>query len=127
MDNLRKLLEKLKTIGFLERIFGWGAVRSLLIDAYADIQRLLAGEENLQQNLNKSEQVLSAEKTNNKEAVQRFSQEKEIFQDKISKLEEKNAAFFQRGLELKQKSENLETELQQLREENACVLFPLIS
>ncbi|MBS1687362.1 MAG: hypothetical protein JSS96_01455 [Bacteroidetes bacterium] len=48
-DNLRSLFDKLKTINFWQRLFGWKQVKSLLIDAYGDLQRLLAAYSTLKE------------------------------------------------------------------------------
>lgn len=46
-DNLKKLIDRLKTIGFLERLFSWRKVRELLIDAVADLQKITGNADNL--------------------------------------------------------------------------------
>ncbi|HEY5822993.1 MAG TPA: hypothetical protein VIT44_01425, partial [Cyclobacteriaceae bacterium] len=46
-DHIKRLFESLKGIGFLERLFGWGKVKTQLIDASADLQRLISSNENL--------------------------------------------------------------------------------
>lgn len=47
IDNLKKLIEALKTIGFWKRLFGWKAIREKLVDAVADMQKLISNAENL--------------------------------------------------------------------------------
>src|SRR6185312_12369075 len=46
IDNLRRLLESVRSIGFWGRLFGWKRVKDQLIDATADLERLLANFEN---------------------------------------------------------------------------------
>jgi hypothetical protein len=46
IDNLRKLLENVRTIGFWRRMFAWQRVKDQLISATADLERLLANYEN---------------------------------------------------------------------------------
>jgi hypothetical protein len=46
-DNLKKLIDRLKTIGFLERLFSWRKVRELLIDAVSDLQKITGNADNL--------------------------------------------------------------------------------
>lgn len=41
IDNLKKLLEQLKSIGFFRRLFSWGSIKQLLVDAAADLQKLI--------------------------------------------------------------------------------------
>src|SRR5437867_494193 len=49
IDNLKKLIEKIRTIGFFERLFGWGKIKEHLIDAVADLQKIITNSENLQE------------------------------------------------------------------------------
>ena len=39
-DNLKRLFDRLKSIGFWGRIFGWKSIRNLMIDAAGDLQKL---------------------------------------------------------------------------------------
>ena len=135
MDNLRRLLEKLKTIGFVERLFGWGKIKTQLIDANGDLQRIAPSLENARAENGKIENQLSIEKNNIKnfqestnqlkvdnanlkDANLRLAQEKEDFQKKIASLDKENENFFRRGTELKQKNETLEAQIQELRADN---------
>lgn len=47
IDNLKKLIEQLKSIGFFKRLFGWGSIKQLLVDAAADLQKLITTSDNL--------------------------------------------------------------------------------
>lgn len=47
IDNLKQLIEKLKAIGFWERLFGWKSIKNLLVDASGDVQKLVSNNENL--------------------------------------------------------------------------------
>ncbi len=58
-DNLKRLLDNLKTLGFWSRIFRWSKIKNQLIDASADIQKLLTNNENLQSQSLTSEQSIS--------------------------------------------------------------------
>ncbi len=49
IDNLRRFLDKIKTIGFWERLFSWGVVKQQLVDAAADLQKLITNLENLKE------------------------------------------------------------------------------
>ena len=45
LDNLKKFFESIKTIGLLDRIFGWKKIRHQLVDASADLQKLFSNVE----------------------------------------------------------------------------------
>jgi cell division protein FtsB len=47
IDNLRRLIENIKTIGFWSRLFSWAKMKNQLVDASADIQKLLTNNEYL--------------------------------------------------------------------------------
>lgn len=46
-DNLRLFFEKIKSIGFLKRLFGWRKIRALSYDAYEEFNSLLQNINNL--------------------------------------------------------------------------------
>jgi hypothetical protein len=48
IDNLKKLLDRIKLIGFWDRLFSWGTVREQLVDATADVQKLVSNADSLQ-------------------------------------------------------------------------------
>lgn len=39
LSNLRSLIEKLKSITFFQRIFGWGSIRNLFVDAFSEFEK----------------------------------------------------------------------------------------
>ena len=49
IDGLRSFLDRIRNIGFWERIFSWGSVKSQLMDAAADIQKLVSTSAMLQE------------------------------------------------------------------------------
>jgi hypothetical protein len=50
MNILKQLLQKVNSIGFWQRIFGWSSVKGLLVDAMAELQSLVdSSEENRKQ------------------------------------------------------------------------------
>jgi hypothetical protein len=51
LDNLKRLIESIKTIGFWGRLFGWRRIRNQLVDAAADLQKLVSNTDNLTTNL----------------------------------------------------------------------------
>jgi len=134
IEYLRRLLEKLKTLSWWDRVFRWGRVKSMLVDANGDLQRItpsldavraaaikaesqLEVERNETRNLREALHQAKVEVSALRETSQRVMQEKEENQKKIAGLEEKNESFMRRGLELKQQNENLELQNQQLRME----------
>jgi hypothetical protein len=59
IDNLKRLIESIKTIGLFQRIFTWNKIRQQLIDGVADIQKM----ESAIEHLNLHNQKLSNEAT----------------------------------------------------------------
>lgn len=41
IDNLKLFVEKIKNIGFIERLFSWSKVKTKLIDAVSDLQKII--------------------------------------------------------------------------------------
>ena len=62
MESLRRLFERLKTISLWDRLFRWGAMKSLLIDAMGDFQRILPTLENLREAKTRTETQLEVER-----------------------------------------------------------------
>lgn len=126
-DSIKKLVNELKTLTFWDRIFKWGSVRATLVDASADLQRILMGYEGM----SKLKHELDLEKNRSasfQESVEELkflrSEKDSLLKDKAS-LESKNENFLKRGTELsnelsasKQKNEAYENELKSLRNEN---------
>lgn len=113
-NNLKVLFDSLKSLGFFGRLFGWGKVKNQLIDASADIQRLVSSIE-----------TLKIENAKLENSIGRLSEDKAHFQKEIGVLNEKNETYLRRGTELRdevtslrQKIEALEQESRRLREEN---------
>lgn len=134
LESLRRLFDRLKSIGLWDRVFHWAEIKSLLIDAVGDAQRMAPTLESLREARNRSETQLEIERnelknlreavqqarleaSQLKDAVQRLSTEKEELQKRIAGLEEKNEGYLRRGIELKQQTENQEVQLQALRTE----------
>ncbi len=135
LEYLRRLLDKLKTISFWDRCLRWGQVKTMLVDANGDLQRIAPSLESLRaagvkaesqldvernetKNLRESLQFTKVENVGLRDNHQRFLQEKEEFQKRIASLDEKNENYFRRGTELKQQNEILESQIQLLRTEN---------
>ncbi|HMV08022.1 MAG TPA: hypothetical protein PK325_05260 [Cyclobacteriaceae bacterium] len=126
-DSIKRLVNELKTLTFWDRIFKWGTVRATLVDASADLQRMINGYESQSQ----LRHELELEKNRNKtiqeslEELKFLRTEKEsLMKDKVS-LESRNDNYLKRGTELsnevsalRQKIESYENELKSLRNEN---------
>ena len=61
-DYLKRLFEKLSSVSLIERIFGWGKIKSQLIEANGDLQRLVANVERFKSDNSKLENAISFEK-----------------------------------------------------------------
>lgn len=126
-DSIKRLVNELKTLTFWDRIFKWGTVRATLVDASADLQRMISGYESQSQ----LRHELELEKNRNKSVQESLEElkflrtEKEsLMKDKAS-LESKNEIYLKRGTELsnevsalRSKIEAYENELKGLRNEN---------
>jgi len=123
LESLRRLLERLKTIGLWDRLFRWGQVKSMLVDANGDLQRISPSYESLRNIAQKAETQLELEQAETRNLRQNNEQTKvELLslreaQKKMAGLEEKNELYYRRGIELKQEKENLEIQIQSLRGE----------
>ena len=51
IDNLKKLLDQLNSIGFIQRVFGWRKIRELLMEANADLQKLTLNSDGLMERI----------------------------------------------------------------------------
>lgn len=127
MDNIKKLFNDLRTFTFWDRLFRWYKIKSLLIDASVDLQKLIHGFESLR----KVNHDLDIEKNKNSSLetslidLRILRSEKEALLKEKTTLESKNESYYRRGTELasevngyKQKFELIENELKQVREEN---------
>ncbi len=127
LDNIKKLFNDLKSFTFWDRLFRWNSIRTLLIDASADLQKLVMGLDSL----SKVNHELEIEKNKNKSMeasmgdLKFLRSEKDALLTEKTSLESKNENYLKRGTELsaeliglKQKLELRENELTNLREEN---------
>ncbi len=126
LDNIKKLFNDLKYFTFWDRLFRWNAVRTLLIDASGDLQKLIMGFDSL----SRVNHELEIEKNKNKSLeasltdLKILRSERDSLSTEKTSLESKNDNFLKRGTELsnelsglKQKLESRENELVYLREE----------
>ena len=56
-DNLQRLFDNIKTIGFWGRVFSWNKIKNQLIDASGELQKLLANIEHLKNRASSLEQI----------------------------------------------------------------------
>ncbi|MFC0775477.1 hypothetical protein [Terrimonas alba] len=59
LDNLKRLIESVKTISFWGRLFGWRKIRTQLVDASADLQKLISNTDNLEADIYKLESTVN--------------------------------------------------------------------
>lgn len=143
LDNTRRLFDSLKSIGWLGRLFGWGRIKSQLIEANGELQKLSATAAALKAEATRLENNLTVEKAalkNAQDGFNRVSTELEVFKntqyhqvEKLKELQDKNVTletlnnqYLKRGQELandlnglKQKLETLDKNLQEIKEENS--------
>jgi ElaB/YqjD/DUF883 family membrane-anchored ribosome-binding protein len=106
-NNLKMLFDNLKSMGFWARLFGWGKIKTLLIDASADLQKLISSIETLRSENSKLENSIS-----------RLSEDKAHFQKELGTLKEKNDNYLKRGTELSNELAVMREKVEMLRDEN---------
>jgi hypothetical protein len=137
-DRIKKLFESLKELNFFNRIFSWGKVRNQLVDAAADLQKMISRVEE-SSHVNSS---LSIEQTANKnltDSVSRLNTEVQVLKESNKQIEslqrdltttvEQNKLYLKRGTELnnevavlREKLESTERELQRSVQQNTQLL-----
>src|SRR5258708_25667330 len=137
-DQIKKLFESLKEINFFGRLFGWGKIKNQLIDASADLQKMISRVEESAQSGN----ALSLERTTNKnltESVGRLNTEVQVLKESNKQIEllqkelttalEQNKLYFKRGTELsndvavlRERLESTERELQKNIQQNTQLI-----
>ena len=126
-DSIKNLLDTLNIFSFWDRLLRWSKIKLLLVDASADLQKLIHGHETIRDL--KHELALEKNKTKSYEdslsdlKILRADRER-LLTEKTS-LESKNDSYLKRGTELsteltnaRQKLEMLESELKKITEEN---------
>ena len=93
IDNLKKLIESIRNISLLQRLFSWGKVRQQIIDGVSDIQKMESGIDYLSKQNETLTTELNTVDVNLKAAqdiVSRYDGEKEklnyIIEEKANKL-----------------------------------------
>ncbi len=138
-DALRRMFESLTNVGLWDRIFGWGKIKSLLVNANGELQRLLSKSESLKSDNSKLENMLALEKgatsnlqqSNSRLEIENASlkaandllvKEKEERIKEISKLEETNKNYFKRGTDLANEVAVLKNNLERSEQESKKLL-----
>jgi hypothetical protein len=143
LDRTRRLFDNLKSMGWWSRLFGWGQIKSQLIEVNGELQKLSATANAIKTENTRLENSLSMEKValkNAQDGFNRVSTELEVFKnsqhhqtEKLKELQDKNVTletlnnqYLKRGQELanelnglKQKLETIDKNLQELKEENS--------
>lgn len=143
LDNTRRLFDTLKSLSLWSRLFGWGQIKSQLVEANGELQKLSATANAIKAENTRLENTLSVEKValkNVQDGFNRVSTELEVIKtsqqhqtEKINELQEKNTtlqatnvqylnAGRERANELaaaRQKIESLEKEVREVKDDNA--------
>lgn len=146
IDNLKKLFEQLKSIGFFRRLFGWGSIKQLLIDAAADLQKLITISDTLKAensrletlNSNNSKDLeivrgslikreseierLNSTIQDNNLKISQFTSDLSTEKEKTKNLQENVSQLSTELATIKQKLENTEQNLKEVREQNTHLL-----
>lgn len=134
-DTLKRTFERLTSIGLWERIFGWGKIKSQLIEANGELQKLLSKAETLRNENLKLENSVSLEKgtsTNFQQSVNRLEKEnaelkistdfllkeKEERVKEVSTLAEANKNYLRRGTELSNELSVVKSTLERTEQES---------
>jgi hypothetical protein len=137
-DRIKLLFESLKNIGFFERLFGWSKIKNQMIDASADLQKLISRIELVSQ----TESALSVERATSKglnDSVTRLTTELQVVKEANKQIEslqrelttalEQNKIYLKRGTELsnevsvlRERLETTERELHKSIQQNTQLL-----
>ena len=119
-EKLNLLFDKIKTIGFWQRIFGWRRIRELSYDAYGEFKELVnsldrvIGEADQNKNLiavlNNDSEHLKTEKIKLESSL-------ESIKEKVEQLKKENIVFQQTETDRKTKYENDVATLNAIREQ----------
>ena len=113
LDNLRRFMETIKTAGFWTRLFGWRKIRNQLVDASADLQKLVSNNEQLSSKISECEgnnYRLTNDLQQKKEALIRMDLEVESLHAENKKLIENAGIHSQTITDLTRRKNELELE-----------------
>lgn len=124
IDNLKRLLDKIKTVGFFSRLFNFRKIKNLLIDANGDLQKLVSSIENLKTENLKIESNLIFQNKDLDIAKQGITKA-EFENDKLNLLiQSNNQAISKFTSDLsteKEKTKNLELRISQVAADNVLL------
>ncbi|HPW61160.1 MAG TPA: hypothetical protein PLJ13_02630, partial [Cyclobacteriaceae bacterium] len=83
-DSIKRLFENLKTIGLFGRIFQWSGIKSQLVEANGELQRIISVSESLKTENLKLENSISIERSTSKnfqDATNRLTTELEVLKN----------------------------------------------
>lgn len=102
-ENLKRLIERIKSFSFFDRLFRWHIIRSLLVDAASDLQGLITGIDMMKSDLSRIE----SEKSNvNKDFM--LTRETSVKQE--SEIARLNGLFPEKDMRISQLSNDLASE-----------------
>jgi hypothetical protein len=121
LDNLKRFMETIKTVGFWTRLFGWRKISNQLVDASADLQKLISINEQLSSKIadcEESNYKLTSDFQQKKEALIRQGMEVENLNTENKKLIENAGIHGQTITDLGRRKNELESELAGLKRDH---------
>src|ERR1044071_6154173 len=98
-DNLKRLIDLIKTMGFWQRLFNWRKVKQLLVDAVADSQRIITAADSCKEYCNELKNdnsrlhlELQLSKTNAAQHARQLEELRQIIDGSNQKIIELTAA-----------------------------------
>ena len=82
IDSVRKFLNNIRSIGFWNRLFAWRSIKDQLVDATADLERLLTNSANMEERIARADASLKAEQ----EAGNRLANKNDLLSQKNDQL-----------------------------------------
>src|ERR1700693_2655386 len=120
LDNLRRFMETIKTAGFWTRLFGWRKIRNQLVDASADLQKLVSNNDQLSSKISEYEEnnyKLTNDLQQKKEVLLRKDQEVDSLHMENKKLIENAGIHSQTITDLTRRKNELELEGAELKKD----------
>jgi hypothetical protein len=118
-ESIRQLLERLNNLGFWDRLFSWGRIKRLVLQATAELQALTGEVLRLQSEATRKESSFASERNALKDSNVQLTTRNEELQQENARLKERNEAFLKRGNELTGEVAGLRTRVEELRDQLA--------
>ncbi len=115
LDNIKKLFHELKNYTIWDRLFRWRHVRTLLIEASAELQKWISDMD-----------YIRSENMRHQAAIERLSNDKTDLQREVSTLKEKNEQYLRRGIEIDREREALKQRVDLIGQENSKLKEELV-